>query len=159
MELQPAATGLKSLGDALPHPLSLLQALAPGVRAEVENVFFSTREPDAAPLTIRFVYRSDTAVQVQVQVTLSQAPRQPRRAAYAVDGRRAERLVSPRDYRLSFADSNRTVPMADPLTELVADFVGALRGRPGSATRGPEIAQRGELLAALVAAYRHGDTP
>lgn len=127
MELEPASRGLQSLADTLPHALSLLQRLVPGGDARVEDVRFSTREPDADELTIRFRYRTGShACDAAVRLRHREAP--PRHAAYALDGRRAARLVSPSDYRLSFADSDRSVPIDDPLTGLVADFVAALCG-------------------------------
>ncbi|MGH0030077.1 MAG: Gfo/Idh/MocA family oxidoreductase [Myxococcota bacterium] len=152
MELEPASRGLQSLADALPHALSLLERLVPGP-ARVEDPEFSTRDPRADALTIRFRYRTaDRAC--EATVTLRATDRLPRRAAYALDDRRAERLVSPSDYRLSFADADRSVPIADPLTRLVADFVAALRdGAEGAASPTGDIQQRMQHLVALATAY------
>ena len=64
-------------------------------------------------------------------------------------------LVSPPDYQLSLSDADRTVPVADPLTRLVAEFVATLgetlRGAAPPPTR--TINQRMQLLSALAAAY------
>ncbi len=157
MELQPASRGLRSLADSMPHPLSLLQALVPGVEARVEDVWFSTRDPQSAVQTVRFRYCC-AGHQVRTEVRLEQNETPPRRAAYALDGRRARRLVSPEDYRLSFTDANRSVPVPDPLALLIADFVAALGGTPGEGrrTRGREISQRMQLLADIAGAYQDG---
>lgn len=151
MQLEPVSRGLTSLGDALPHPLSLLQALLPGP-ARVRDVAFSTRDPAAAELVLSFRFETDAAA-CDAEVRLTQSERQPRRAALALDGRLARRLVSPEDYRLCFADAERSVPLPDPLTRLVADFVGALHG--GHHSRTDPILQRMQMLAAIAAAWAH----
>ena len=153
MELQPASRGRQSLADALPHPLSLLQALSPG-EPEIRNVWFSTRSEQAEAMSLGFLYGvGDRAVEVEVR--LSSSEEAPRRAAFSIDGQRAERLVSGTDYRLSLATSDRSVPLADPLTQLVADFVDALRGAFPEAgnPRAREIAQRMQLLIDVGSAY------
>jgi hypothetical protein len=155
MELQPASRGLRSLADSVPHPLSLLQALVPGAEARVEDVCFSTRDPASPTQTLRFRYCC-AGHDVEVEVRLEQNETVPRRAAYALDGRTARRLVSPEAYRLSFADANRSVPVPDPLALLIADFVAALGDTPGEGrrTRGREISQRMQLLADIAGAYQ-----
>ena len=155
MELQPASRGLRSLADSMPHPLSLLQALVPGAEARVEDVCFSTRDPASATQTVRFRYCC-AGHDVASEVRLEQNEKPPRRAAFALNGRRARRLVSPEDYRLSFADANRSVPVPDPLALLIADFVAALGDTPGKGrrTRGREISQRMQLLADIASAYQ-----
>jgi hypothetical protein len=160
MELQPASRGLRSLADSMPHPLSLLQALVPGAEARVEDVWFSTRDPLSATQTLRFRYCS-AGHSVESEVRLEQTETQPRRAAFALDGRRARRLVSLDDYRLFFVDANRSVPLPDPLALLIADFVAALGEAPadGRRTRGREISQRMQLLADIAGAYQDEGAP
>ena len=156
MQLEPQSRGLDSLGDALPHAVSLLQVLVPGERARVERVDYSTRDPGADALSVRFHYRTELhACEAVVHLQRRDAP--PRNASYSLDGRRARRLVSPRGYRLCFADADRSVPVADPLTQLVADFVAALTalaGTPqGTASPAACIQQRMQIVSALVSAY------
>jgi hypothetical protein len=70
-------------------------------------------------------------------------------------------VVAREDYQLSYTDTaNRSVRMADPLTELIADFVAALEAARsgGVQTRGPEIKQRMRLLVDIVAAYADEET-
>jgi predicted dehydrogenase len=153
MELSPMTRGIQSLADALPHVFSLLQRLVPGENARVEDPRFSTREPDAAALTVGFLYRTDDP-SCEVTVRLEQRLTPPRHAAYALDGRRAARLVSPSDYQLSFADSDRRVPIADPLTALVADFVASVSGAPDALPPpARHIQERMQHLVALTSAY------
>jgi hypothetical protein len=154
MQLQPASRGVQSLADSLPHPLSLLQALVPGA-GRVRDVSFSTRDPRAERFSLRFRWQTPSAA-CDVEVELDQTDAHPRRAAYAVDGRVARRVVSPQDYRLCFADAERSVPLPDPLTRLVAAFVTALR--EGRSTEADPILQRAGALAELVAAYAAEET-
>jgi predicted dehydrogenase len=156
MELEPISGGVRMLVDALPHPLSLLQRLCPGAAPRAERVRVEREGPDTPCATIRFDYETDHW-SCAVQVRLRRREAGLRAAAYAIDGRRARRVVAPEGYRLSFADSDRSVPIADPLTELVADFVEALRaassGSGNAPSRASEIRERMNLLVALTTAY------
>jgi predicted dehydrogenase len=148
MLLQPASRGLQSLADSLPHPISLLQALLPGA-PRIETIEFSTREP-ADRLELRFRWRTDTAA-CDARVVLLHGAQQPRRAEFELDGRRARRVVSAEGYRLCFADALRSVSLPDPLTQLVAGFVGALR--EGCVPSTEPILQRMRVLAAIRTSY------
>ena len=160
MELQPATRGVQALGDALAHPLSVLQALLPDDDPALAGV--GVTSPDGGDtLSVRFQYRCGGRT-CECAVDLSRAEAQPRRAVLEVDGRGARRVVEPESYRLSWvAPDGRQVPLDDPLTRLVADFVAALRARQADDARrarharAREIKQRMELLAELVLAYTH----
>jgi predicted dehydrogenase len=149
MQMEPSSRGLQSVGDALPHPISLLQALLPGA-PRVRDVAFSTRDPQAPQLTVRFRYESDAGA-CDAEVMLTHSESWPRRTSYSIEGRSAARRVSPEDYRLCFADAERSVPLPDPLTRLVADFVDALRS--GRKTEQGPILQRMQVLVEIAAAY------
>lgn len=153
MSMQPASAGLQALGDSLPHPLSLLQTLIPGDGARLEGTRFRLEDPEAGITNLEFRYRTlDWSTQVQVRLVPSAVS--PRAAAYALDGRRADRRVGDDDYQLSFVDeSGRAVSLDDPLTQLVADFVAALTGS-GPREQHPGITERMELLGQLVRSYR-----
>lgn len=148
MHLEPASQGLQSLADSLPHPISLLQALLPGT-PRVRQIEFSTREP-AKRLELRFRWETDTDA-CDAVVVLTHSERQPRRVEIELDGRLAQRLVSGEGYRLCFADASRSVPLPDPLTQLVAGFVAALR--EGRAAQIDPILQRMRVIAAIAASY------
>jgi len=160
MELQPASFGLGALRDSLSHPLSMLQALVPGDAPAVDEIRAEPRTRDDAPLTLRFRYRSRSHA-CAVEVVLATSDRLPRRAAIAIDGRTAERVVAAETYRLSFASSDRIVAIDDPLSTLVADFVARMR-MPDEAdrrSRARDIAPRMGLLAELARAYLEQETP
>ena len=154
MELQPASRGLQSLADAVPHPLSLLQALAPGA-SKIRDPWFSTPRAEGETLTVGFHYEVGDH-RVEVKIKLSRGVTTPRQSALSIDGQRAERVVSGPDYRLSLKDSERSVPLEDPLTLLVGGFVEALRDPSAGSgkSRAREIAQRMQLLTDVADAYR-----
>jgi predicted dehydrogenase len=154
MELEPRSRGRQMLADALSHPLSLLQRLCPGADARAEAVEVRADDAAGTAITVRFTYVNDAGA-CEAEIRLRHRPTAPRAAAYAIDGRWARRVVSPEDYRLSFVDSDRRVPIADPLTQLVADFVQALQGPgPSGGPASPRpIQERMNLLVALAAAY------
>jgi predicted dehydrogenase len=157
MRLQPASRGVQMLGDSVPHVLSLIQALLPGGAGRIDRVRFSGGGPDSDRLDLGFRFVSGER-ELDVEIELRRSDRHPREAALEIDGRRAERLVASEGYRLSFAADGRRVPLPDPLTLLVADFVRALpsRGERATASRSREIAERMELLERIVAGFaRH----
>ncbi len=154
MTLQPSRLGLQGLVDACPHPLSLLQVLVPGDDPSLRAIRFSTRAPDAREMAVECRYRT-SASSCDVLLALRHGERQPRDASYALDGRIARRVVSLEGYRLSLQGSGRSVPLADPLTQLLKDFTDALSrpDRERARARGRQISKRMELLGGFVAAF------
>jgi predicted dehydrogenase len=169
IRLQPASQGAQMLGDAAPHALSLIQALLPGAAGSLEGLRFSGGRPASRKLAVAFRYRTPER-ELEVEIELLRSDRRPRQACLEIDGHRAERLVAPDGYQLSFADGTRTVPLPDPLTLLVADFVRALAlasearsqaepsgvhkaGERAPGSRSREIAERMELLGRIVTAF------
>lgn len=145
MRLSPASREPRAmLGDSLPHPLSLLQALVPGP-AEVGAIRFDALAPGSLRLACE--WRAGGA-QVEVEITLVTRERPPREAAYAVNGRWAERRIRPDDYAFSFTDAGREVPVPDPLRALLADFV-AEPGRAPAGESGERMALLERILDAL----------
>jgi hypothetical protein len=159
MRLAPDSAGIEMLGDALSHPLSVLQALAPGSEPRVERPRFrrGAGPAGAARIDLNFVYRTQTCA-IDVEVELEQSRALPRPASLAVDGRWAERRVSMPGYTLHLTAAARAVKVRDPLTVLIEDFVAQLRalrgGGPAPAPR--EIVERMRLLESLVLAYASG---
>jgi predicted dehydrogenase len=145
MRLSPASLEPRAmLGDSLPHPLSLLQALAPGP-AEAADVRFEALAPGA--LRLAFAWQAAGA-RVAVEIALATKERPPREASYAVNGRWAERRIRPADYALFFADGAREVPVPDPLRALLADFVKDPARAPGGES-GERMAVLERILDAL----------
>lgn len=160
MELQPASRGLGALGDSLPHPLSVLQALVPGDAPAVDAFHAQATSGPEPRLTLQFRYRSGGR-SCDVTVVLWYSDAAPRHAALEIDGRAAARVVAPETYQLSFRSADRTVPIDDPLTTLVADFVTRLRA-PDEAdrrARARDIEERMRLLSELAGAYLQWEAP
>jgi len=183
MRLAPASTGSAAIGDALSHPLSLLQALRPAARAWIEEPRFSTRDADASQLALAFRWHTAGAATVagasaaggasaaplpavadespvEVMVELSTSPGQPREASLAVNGFWAHRLIRTSDYALFFASGARLVDLPDPLQLRVQRFVAALRAdRPRvSVDENLRILQRLQALDLLGRSFS-GQTP
>lgn len=155
MLLSPASTGHQRIGDCLPHVLSVLQAVSLHARPAVEGPEFEPYPGSDESLRARFVYRSgSTRVRTEVELRARQSA--PRPAALEIDGRRAERVIQLPDYKMRLRDGRRSVPLPDPLTARLADFVRDLDAvRGGALPPDPApIARRLELLQELGDAYR-----
>jgi predicted dehydrogenase len=153
MRLSPASNDPRQmLGDALSHPLSLLQALTDGAPANVER---ATLAAQPGSVELRFAYRLPT-YEVACEVRLRTRESQPREAAYAVNGHWAEREIRPSDYAFRFRDGTREAVVPDPLRELLRDFLAAVptRGEPGAPDPlvAPRMAHLARILEALPAA-------
>jgi len=151
MGLTPASKGLQMIGDALPHPLSLAQALRPDLdrTAAVE-----IHEPEKNRMEIVLLLEGARgAMKVRVLLDATEAPG-PRAAWYSVDGRRADRLIDPADYSLSLRGRDTLVPLPDPLTARVASFVEQVQGgSPCPWTRPGDLARRAAMLEAATSAH------
>jgi len=159
MNLGPSVTGSATIGDSLPHAISLLQALAPAATAELSEIGFSTRDEAATELAVSFVWPAD-AGPVQATVELSQEAEQPRHAGYSVDGHKAARLIRTADYALFFGDGARLVDVPDPLGQLISLFVAELASpNDGSSqARRYDMIERMRALTGLARAYRNTST-
>ncbi len=152
MGLSPASLGLQMIGDALPHPLSLAQALRPDlerlISVEVDVV-------GQAHLEVAALLEGGRGpLEVRASLVGTAAPG-PREAWVAVDGRRAERVIDPADYSLSLRSGDALVPMPDPLTARIASFVDQILGeRPCPWTRPGDLARRASMLEAAVVSHR-----
>ena len=136
------------LGDALSHPLSLLQALTGTALARAEEIALTARPGEDQ---LRFSYRM-AAASVACEITLRSSDRLPREAGYAVNGRWAERRIRPSDYAFTFIDGEREVPAPDPLRELLRDSLAALPTRGASVPPDPAIPARMALLEQILEA-------
>jgi predicted dehydrogenase len=145
MRLSPASDEPRAmLGDAIPHPLSLLQALAPGP-PEIAGIRFDAAEPGS--ISLAFEWRAGGA-RVEVAITLVTQRRPPREAGYAVNQLWAERRIAGSDYALYLGDGPRQVPVPDPLRALLADFV-ADPARAPTGESGERMALLERILDAL----------
>lgn len=153
MRLSPVSLGKEMLGDAMPHAISLLQALAPSASAAIADLRFSTRRADAAEITAAFRYRAGGRV-LDAEIRLVRSKGQPREAGYGVDGHWARRTVNMEGYTLRFEDGTRSVPLPDPLSLLIGDFVRDLASTDAADTaRNGLIIQRMAFLDQFVRSY------
>ncbi len=154
MRLSPTSAGRQQLGDCLPHPLSVLQALAPSPGPSVENVAYTRLDASEANLGVRFDYCADGA-RVAVDLELQQGEGFPRAASLEIDGRRAERRIELPAYDMAFADGDRTVELPDPLTARIRAFAADLEAvRSGAPAPDPApIVHRLAMLDTLADAY------
>lgn len=136
------------LGDALSHPLSLLQALTGAAKARAVEIALAARPGE---VLLRFSYQLATS-SVACAITLRSSDRLPREAAYAVNGRWAERRIQPADYQFTFIDGEREVPAPDPLRELLRGFLEALPTRGASVPADPAIPARMALFEQILEA-------
>ena len=170
MRLSPSGNGESMLVDSLSHPLSLLQAWVPiGESTQedwVEKATFQLYTEDNEPaIAANFDFLRGDA-RVVCRVDLVRQREQPRRAGYALNGRRAERLVEMADYSMFFRDGERRVAMADPLATRMKLFVSWLRRQMGGlppvsephmsqrVTTPLELVARVQMLEDLVGAFR-----
>lgn len=153
MSMEPLAHGIGMLADSLPHPLSLLQALAPAATARAEAI--RVEAPAAGHLDLSFTYVADSA-RIAVEIALRRSDAHPRRTRYEIDGCEAAREVDPADYSLRLRAGERSVAMPDPMAAQVSRFVAcASAGHDGDRrTRLDAIVARASLLEALVDAAR-----
>ena len=155
MRLSPMVAGKAMIPDAMPHALSLLQALADGPDPGLEGLRFSTNRLDAPAITIEFRFVAGDR-SVDASIDLAQEKAQPREAGYAVNGYRARRLIRLEDYAMFFASGARVVDVPDPLALLVGSFVRALDAGPREASAAREIADRARLLDEIANAFEGG---
>jgi predicted dehydrogenase len=149
MSLSPPSGGRRMLPDALPHALSLLQAIVPSPDPAIEEIRFSTADPDAAEILVSFRYRAGPT-RVRTEVRLVHGPTQPRAATYGLDGRLAWREVRMSDYRLWLHSETDRVALEDPLGRAVVEFLAAI---PRSSEPSDAIAQRLQLLVEILTAF------
>ena len=154
MGLAPASTGTQMIGDALPHPLSLAQALRPGL-SSVRDVSFERLGTKSLRLQATiFDERDELAFELDVHLN-GDAQEMPRAAWYAIDGSRADRCVRSSDYSMFLRNGARLVDLADPLRLRMGAFLEAVvRARQGTVARDRLLSDRARMLQALDQAGR-----
>ncbi len=155
MRLSPASRGEQMLGDALPHPLSIVQALCPDMSIQMEDIHLSSRNPDAEELVLEAWLTAGDA-RIPFRIELMQGETLPREATLTINGKGARRRVRTSDYALFLSDGAREVGLPDPLRSLLSRFLADLEqtlggGPPPSVT---PIIRRAALLQTAVRAFR-----
>ncbi len=124
--LGPTGTGRRMVEDSLSHFLSVLQALHPGDVVRATHVEYSSRDRDAAELTLRMEFTAG-ARQVAGSLHLLHCSAPPRPAWISVNGCRIDRHIQLPDYRQTFHADDRQTPVDDPLGLLVYGFLQLIR--------------------------------
>jgi len=160
MQLSPEVRGREMVGESMSHPLSLLQTVASGGDAHLEQVRVSapgagSGEPDH--LEFRGRYRAGGA-EIGFEVALVRTTVTPKPAALALDGRWAHREVDLPSYAIHLNSGVRRVKVVDPLTSRVRDFVEELGRVLGGRAPGrfEEIAVRMAMLEEVRLATERG---
>lgn len=155
MHMSPVNDGEQMLGDSLPHPLSLLQALVSDPAPHLEAVQLESPGGLSRDLDLAFDYVA-AGRRIPCEVRLRHHASVPRPAGFTLDRRRAERRISMPDYQMELCDGARCVPLPDPLTVHVQGFSADLRAvLAGAVPPDPApLVRRMEMLETLVAAYR-----
>ncbi|MGE3174172.1 MAG: Gfo/Idh/MocA family oxidoreductase [Planctomycetota bacterium] len=159
MGLSPTGVGaVAMLEDAVPHLLSVAQALLPPAAqrtAVLAAVEVAPRDPAATACALRLRLVHDDG-ELQAELHLRRQLEQPRPAWLAVDDRRIDRRIGP-GYSIAFAADDREVSVEDPLRQLVRAFCAGLAApaaarASAAAVAAPALAWRlaryGEILAA-----------
>jgi predicted dehydrogenase len=148
MWLAPMTRGPDAVVDAGSHLISMLQALVgPG---DLVDARLTARDAaqDELSLAASYAHRAGTTA---VELELRRCPAPPRPAGYSIDDRVAERRIELPSYRFTFEADGRTVPLGDPLSASVEDFVRsvATARRPDRASLVAGMTQLQELVAAV----------
>jgi hypothetical protein len=152
LRLSPPGRGPEMVPDAVPHALSLLQALAPDPSARLEGLTAAWGDEDGRTLALQGVFVAG-ARRISFGVDLTQGGASPRAFSLALDGRAAARRVDA-GYVMRLVDGARDVPLPDPMAALASAFL--VRLRDGSPPRVdpsavPGLAHLQEVAAALPA--------
>lgn len=120
MSLSPMSVGAAVIPDCGPHVLSMLQAIAGVGSVERARVWFD--DETASTMRLRFEYHGP-ASKIEVECRFATGVARPRPASYEINGHRVDRMIHLPDYAIAFEANGRSIPIEDPLTSFVADFV------------------------------------
>lgn len=120
MMLAPSRPGLRMILDAAPHIISMLQALnGPGDVRHVRRRFLDARQRE---LELKFDHVHARG-RTEARLALSACESPPRPAAYAIDGRRADRRIRTPEYTMELEAGGRRIIIEDPLKLHVEEFL------------------------------------
>lgn len=165
MLMAPPQRGLERWLEILSHPLSLLQAAAPGP-AGLSAIRYAERAPDAADARLDFRFTTHE-VGWDCEVVAEDLGRAPRPAEYAFDEALCRRRISAKDYRIRFEAEvpepgrrARAAAIGDPMEACLHDFLArVVRARHRlTAPLDEALLRRQLLLGELLDAWRaqHG---
>ena len=159
----PISMGAAQIPDALPHPLSLLQALSPSGAEQVQDLRVEILKDGFGSQNFAFTWPG-VAGPVSCTVQLEIHENLPRPAEYGIQGHTARRVIRLPEYELSFrgetaqaqacgGPDNGEVDIEDPLGNLVRNFLLLARdgchGKPDDS-----LLQRIRMLKQIHDAYQ-----
>ena len=153
MGLAPASLGAQMIGDAVPHPLSLAQALIPSLDGARDVTFESPGDRSVRVHATLTGPSAELALEVHL---MGDAQNQPREAWYAIDGKRADRCVRKDDYAMFLRHGAQVVDLPDPLFARLGTLVRDLEDPEAEATSPVDrsLSKRVAMLASIDAAFR-----
>ena len=157
MLLTPPQRGLARWGEVLSHPLSLIQAAAPGP-AQLHNIRFTESGPDAVDSRLSFLYRTLDR-ELACEVMLEDLDVYPRPAEFAFDEALCRRKVREADYRMEFVDGKDgcvAQSVGDPMENCLHAFLRRVLEAQQAHTAPMEesLLRRQYLLESLLEVYR-----
>ena len=144
MRMCPMFPGPSMILDAVPHVVSMLQAIGGAGRAG--NPVAQFADPKQRCLVLGFAWRhAGGTAKVQCSFTVLEKP--PRPAAYAVNGRRVDREIELPEYRMFMKSRAERIAIEDPLKLLIREFLAnAGYPDPAGARTGTPVAIDREAL-------------
>jgi hypothetical protein len=129
-ELSPASgTAPEMVMECSAHANSLLLGLGCSGIEDLRVSFERGEGRRGAVLEIGFRSRGASGGPVEVEYRFAQQTRQPRAAAYEIDGRRVERRIELDGYRIFLRCGSRECAIRDPLRSSVEDFLAKVAGK------------------------------
>ncbi|MCC7137262.1 MAG: Gfo/Idh/MocA family oxidoreductase [Planctomycetes bacterium] len=127
MRLSPSVGGRAAVPVAMPHPLSVLDHLAPPERPGLTDLEVDVGDPGR--LLVRFTHPGRG---VRAEVELVVTTERPRPFSFGFDGAVATRVVREPGYRAALVAEGlgREVALPDPVEAVVKDFVARVRRGP-----------------------------
>jgi predicted dehydrogenase len=161
MLLAPPQRGIERWSEILSHPLSLLQAFAPGP-AVLAGIRYAESDPEAADARLDFLWRTHQRT-LRCEVVAEDLGVWPRPAEFAFDDALCRRRVSTKGYKIRFENEvpepgkrSRSVEIGDPLEISLRRFLSRVlqaRARK-NAPVDEALVRRQALLEQLLDAWR-----
>lgn len=114
--------------ESAPHANSLLLAI--GAIGPFRSLVISEshkNNPEQKKIEISFTVFNATGKNIQGSYIFKVTRKQPRPAAYSINGNRVERTLSRHDYAMAFNSKKNQIPMEDPLKDSVKHFLSKIR--------------------------------
>jgi hypothetical protein len=153
MRLSPMRSGVEMAPDAVPHFLSMLRALLGPVWIGDLSIEFAGDDAPEMRVELQLDHAGGHTSAVLHLATCSQRPRP---AWYAINARRVDREIELPAYRQFLRSGDRRVPLEDPLSRLVQEYLCAVAA--GQGTDANALAHDQDLLRLVCGAIR-GDGP